>query len=162
MEMGFRAMGDADAREVLSWRYEAPYDMYNADPTRSKEGVAALVDPGNQYFVARDVEGRTVGYCCFGPDARVPGGDYRDPGAIDVGLGMRPDLTGRGDGLAFVQAVLAFGRQRFDARRWRLSVAAFNRRAMRVYERAGFVEVGRFRRGGRPDDLEFVIMTRGG
>jgi RimJ/RimL family protein N-acetyltransferase len=118
-----------------------------------------LLDPANNYFVANDAAGHIVGYCCYGPDARVAGGDYRDPVALDVGLGMRPNLTGRGAGVAFVVAVLAFGRERFGASRFRLSVAAFNRRAIRVYERAGFRETGRFRRGGSPDGLEFVMMV---
>jgi [ribosomal protein S18]-alanine N-acetyltransferase len=158
-------MGDAEAREVLAWHYEAPYDIYNiynADPAHIEESVAGLVDPANQYFVASDAEGRILGYCCFGPDARVPGGDYRDPDWLDVGLGMRPDLTGQGRGLVFFSAVLDFGRERLGARRYRLSVAAFNGRAIRVYERAGFREAGRFRRGGRTDDLEFVVMLGNG
>ncbi len=33
-----------------------------------------------------------VGFCSFGVDGRVPGGDYPD-GPLDVGMGMRPDLT---------------------------------------------------------------------
>jgi ribosomal-protein-alanine N-acetyltransferase len=158
----FRPMGDAEAREVLAWHYESPYDIYNADPMHIEESVAGLVDPANQYFVASDAEGRILGYCCFGPDARVPGGDYRDPDLLDVGLGMRPDLTGQGHGPAFFGVVLTFGREQLGARRFRLSVAAFNHRAMRVYERAGFREVGRFRRGGRLDDLEFVVMLGDG
>lgn len=28
-----------------------------------------------------------MGYCCFGTDARVPGGDY-SADALDIGLGM--------------------------------------------------------------------------
>ena len=155
----FKPMGEADAREVLTWRYDAPYDIYNADPAHNEEGVAALLDPANQYFVALDAGGQLVGYCCYGPDARVPGGDYRDPDALDIGLGMRPDLTGRGNGAAFVGRALAFGREQLGARRFRLTVAEFNQRAMRVYERLGFAEVERFRRGGRPDDLLFVVMV---
>jgi [ribosomal protein S18]-alanine N-acetyltransferase len=41
-------------------------------------------------------------------------------------------------GLAYLQAGLAFATQRFTPRRFRLSVATFNERAIRVYERAGF------------------------
>lgn len=159
MEYTFQAMTEAAAREVLSWRYPAPYEIYNADPAFEQGNIATLLDPANCYFVASDAAGWLVGYCCFGPDARVRGGDYRDPDAIDVGLGMRPDLTGQGKGLAFFRAVLAFGRERCGAQHYRLSVAAFNQRAARVYARAGFREVGRFRRGNAPDGLEFVLMA---
>ncbi len=162
MDYIFKELTEADARDVLSWRYDPPYDMYNADPAQGEENVATLLDPDNRYFAATAAEGQLVGYCCYGPDARVAGGDYRDPGALDVGLGMRPDLTGQGHGHAFFNAVLAFGRERCGARRYRLSVAAFNRRAILVYARARFRPLSRFRRGGRPDGLEFVIMIGGG
>ena len=159
MDYSFKEMTEAAAREVLSWRYDSPYDIYNADPAHERENIATLLDPANCYFVATDAAGQIAGYCCFGTDARVAGGDYRDPDALDVGLGMRPDLTGQGRGFAFFGAVLAFGRERLGSQSFRLSVVAFNRRAIRVYERAGFRDAGRFRRGGSPDGLEFVLMV---
>lgn len=154
----FGPMDEAAARAVLGWRYPPPYDLYNADPAGVGEGLATLLDPANACFAARDADGALVGYCCFGPEARVPGGDYGEAGLTDLGLGLRPDLTGRGLGAAFVAAATTFGRERLGARRYRLTVAAFNQRAIRVYARAGFREVARFRRGGRADGLEFVIM----
>lgn len=162
MDVAFGPLSEEDALAVLGWRYDAPYDVYNADPANLAADTATLLDPANRYFVATGPAGARVGYCCYGPDARVAGGDYRDPDLVDVGLGLRPDLTGRGRGLAFVRAVLAFGRERLGARRYRLTVAAFNERAIRVYERAGFRATGRFRRGGAPDGPEFVLMVEGG
>src|SRR4051794_3398290 len=147
MEYAFRAVTRADARAILAWRYEEPYAIYNADPAALDQGFAMLLDPANAYFAALTPDGQVVGYCCFGPDAQVPGGDYADASALDVGLGLRPDLTGGGRGLDFVRAVLAFGRSRFAPARFRLTVAAFNVRAQRVYARAGFRVAGRFARG---------------
>ena len=40
-----------------------------------------------------------------------------------------------------MQAGLAFGREKYHAERFRLSVAAFNRRAIKAYEKCGFVVV---------------------
>ena len=162
MDVVFRPPTAADAWAVLGWRYEAPYDIYNADPATAQASAAALLDPANHYFVATGPDGTLVGFCCYGADARVAGGDYGDPDLLDVGLGLRPDLTGGGHGGRFVAAVLAFGRAQLGARRYRLTVAAFNARARRVYERAGFRETGRFRRGGLPDAPEFVLMVEGG
>lgn len=161
MELTFAPPLRETARAVLSWRYDPPYDLYNADPAKQAADLATLLDPANRYYVATDAAGDIVGYCCFGADARVAGGDYADATLLDVGLGLRPDLTGHGSGPAFVRAVLAFGRTTLGARRYRLTVAAFNERAIRAYERVGFRTIGRFRRGGQPEGLEFVLMVEG-
>lgn len=69
------------------------------------------------------------------------------------------DLTGRGLGLEFFRTGPRFGRERYRPRLVQLHVAAFNERAIKVYERAGFRETSRhvrtFEQWG---DVEFVTM----
>lgn len=77
-----------------------------------------------------------------------------------IGLGLRPDHTGRGFGLAFVEAGLDHARSKFDPQELSLAVAAFNRRAITVYERAGFSEVTRYMHHTNSADWEFVEMHR--
>jgi RimJ/RimL family protein N-acetyltransferase len=79
-----------------------------------------------------------------------------DEGALDVGLGMRPDLTGHGLGLGFMQAGLRFARQTFSPPAFRLTVAAFNGRAVKVYEAAGFEVIRSFGDRG----YEWLLMRR--
>lgn len=162
LRVTFQPLTAADAQEVLGWRYAAPYDRYNmaGDAAALVVGVAALTDPANAYFAARDAAGEVVGFCCFGADARVPGGDYADTAALDVGLGLRPDHTGRGLGAVYVAQVLAFGCMMYAPVRFRLTVAAFNARALAVYGRCGFREHSRFRKSGAPDGDEFVLLVR--
>lgn len=62
----------------------------------------------------------------------------------EIGLGLRPDLTGCGLGESFLRACLHFASEVLGARSYTLAVAACNRRAITVYERAGFQEVDRF------------------
>jgi ribosomal-protein-alanine N-acetyltransferase len=52
--------------------------------------------------------------------------------AVEVGLGLRPDCTGRGLGLGFVTAVCDWAARRSRAERLVLRVAAFNARAITV------------------------------
>lgn len=154
----FRPLEATDARAILSWRYEGPYAIYNPQPPDLAVAVAILIDPANAYFAACDEPGALIGFCCFGTDAQVPGGDYTDPAALDIGLGLRPDLTGAGRGLPFLLAVLALGRERFAPVRFRLTVAAFNERAQKVYARAGFRPYMRFQCGVGANAREFLIM----
>ena len=154
----FRPMGEEAAREIWTWRYEAPYDVYNLDVEDADQVVSCFVDPANAYHAIVDKGGKLAAYCCFGPDARVPGGDY-DNAALDVGLGVHPELTGQGLGGAFVHAVLRFARQELAPTEFRVTVAEFNERAKRVWEKARFRPVQRFDRA--QDGMPFIILTRG-
>jgi [ribosomal protein S18]-alanine N-acetyltransferase len=161
----FTPLADEDAEEILCWRYAgdlAVYGFWTTDADARDEEKRDLLDPANCYYAARTEGGELVGFCCFGPDAQVPGGDYLQP-ALDVGLGLRPDLVGRGVGLTFVEAILDFARLELSPPLFRLTVASFNRRAFRVYERAGFGTVARFERqvpDGRGTGAEFLVMIR--
>jgi ribosomal-protein-alanine N-acetyltransferase len=156
----FRPMNEEEARAIVAWRYEAPYDFY--DMANDPEGLEELLGPPERrsgYFAARQ-RGELVGFVCFGPGGQVPSFDYADDGSLDIGLGLRPDLTGRGLGLEFLVAVLEFGRRHFAPTGFRLAVATFNERAIRVYERAGFRRVEVFTHHTNGGDYPFLVMTR--
>jgi len=145
----FRPMDDADALEISGWRYDPPYDFYDAHP----EDLAELRDPERRrgvYFSVLNEDDRIAGFFQF----------ERDGGKMNLGLGLRPDLTGRGLGPEFLLSGLRFARERFGPERFTLSVATFNERAVVVYERAGFRrgEVFLHETNGRKH--EFLRMER--
>jgi RimJ/RimL family protein N-acetyltransferase len=128
-----------------SWRYPAPYDFYDGD-------VEPVLNP-ERFFSARDERGELVGFYYFEPK----------PPDLDYGLGLRPDLVGRGHGLAFFRAGLEFARKRYEPRRVFLHVAEFNERARRVYERAAFRVVSRHVRSfERFGEVPFLTMAEDG
>jgi len=147
----FRQMDDADANEVASWRYEPPYDFY--DSTADPADLAELLDPERRrdvYFSVLDDENRIVGFFQF---------EKKDE-TVDIGLGLRPDLTGRGLGAKFVLSGLEFVRRRFAPERFSLSVATFNERAIGVYERVGFRRGEVFTHETNGGEYEFLSMRR--
>jgi [ribosomal protein S18]-alanine N-acetyltransferase len=146
-------MTPAAAREVTTWRYPAPYDCYDMTGERPER----LSDPASGFFALRDAERALVGYRCFGPDGRVPGWDY-DESALDTGGGLRPDLIGIGLGREAISAGLAFGRAAYHPDAFRMTVASFNGRALRVVHSLGFEELDRFT--ATSDGREFRILVR--
>ncbi len=156
----FTPMNDEEARAVVSWRYEAPYDFY--DMANDPEGLEELLGPPERregYYAVRS-DGELVGFFSFGPGGQLPSFDYADDGYLDIGLGLRPDLTGRGLGLEFLLAGLEFGRRHFAPAGFRLAVATFNERAIQVYERAGFRRVTVFTHHSGGADYPFLLMMR--
>ena len=132
---------DNDFAEIATWRYEPPYDFYNgdADPVLNLE----------RYFAVRDEGDTLIGFYYF---------ELKDD-VLEYGLGLRPDLTGRDRGLEFFRTGLDFGRELYRPSLMRLYVAAFNERAIKVYERAGFRETGRHvRTFARWGNVDFVEM----
>ncbi|HEX6386739.1 MAG TPA: GNAT family protein [Anaerolineae bacterium] len=163
MSLTFIPMDEASARAVTQWQYEAPYNVYNVAPDEDiEEVVAYLLDPQNGFYALRGVldngsQEELLAYCSFGLDAQVAGGDY-SRNALDIGLGLRPDLTGQGRGLTFVEAILDFARQAFTPAAFRVTIAAFNERAQRVWQRAGFRQTHTFHR--QHDGQPFVILIQ--
>lgn len=84
-----------------------------------------------------DENSELVAYCSFGQDGQVSGGNYRDP-ALNIGMGIRPDLTGGRKGAEYANAVLEFADSLFKPKAFRVTIAAFNKRAMRVWQKLGF------------------------
>ena len=147
------------ALEILRWTYDPPYDIYNFRPEKLEEDLPYVLDPANGFHSIQTSGGEPVGFCSFGADARVPGGDYaRD--ALDIGLGIRPDLTGRGRGARIIGEVLAFAAERFQSARYRVTIAAFNARARKAWGKAGFSEAAEFARAG--DGMKFVVVMKEG
>jgi [ribosomal protein S18]-alanine N-acetyltransferase len=100
-----------------------------------------------------------------GEDGRVEAFWYFDepePGVIEIGIGLRPDLCGRGLGKRFMEAQLAYARERRRPRTFRLYVASWNARAITLYELLGFRETGErhIRAFEKFGDHEFVRMER--
>ena len=132
--------GEAFA-EFAQWRYDPPYEFY--------DGEAEPVKNPERYFAVRDEDGALVGFYYFEQKGDV----------LEYGLGLRPESTGRGLGPDFFRAGLEFGRERYRPSLVRLFVAAFNERAIKVYERAGFRETGRHvRTFARWGNVDFVEM----
>jgi [ribosomal protein S18]-alanine N-acetyltransferase len=143
-------MSQEDAITIATWRYPPPYDFYDADADR--DDLAELLDPRRRdgWYFSAWADGGLIGH------AQVSVADA----SANIGLGLRPDLTGRGLGSSFLEAVMAFARAGHDPARFTLSVAAFNQRAVRVYERAGFTVSRRYRHFSAGRTWDFLEMTR--
>ncbi|WP_029421462.1 GNAT family N-acetyltransferase [Alicyclobacillus macrosporangiidus] len=161
-----RTMTQADAIQIAGWTYEPPYDFYNMGGT--DESVNELLN--GSYWVVESNDGDIIGFYCTGGSAQVPAGHtlgaylHGVEDVVDLGIGMRPDLTGRGLGTPFLDCVLRKVAARHPSADIRLTVAAFNRRAIQLYRRFGFQYQTEFVRDGVAFQtmLRTAQRTRGG
>ena len=152
LDFAIRPMAAADAHAVAAWRYPDEYSFYDADA--DADDLAELLDPaqwGQRYFAADELaQHELAGFLVVKLTGR----------AAEIGLGLRPDLTGCGLGEPFVRACLRFAAAALQAESYTLAVAAFNRRAITVYERAGFREVVRFEHFTNGGLHDFIRMAK--
>ncbi len=147
----FTPLSEEDARDILAWHYPEPYTFY--DPASDPDDASLFLDEGyrtRHLLAARDDTGRLRGFFEL----------HASDGVVEVGLGLRPDDTGQGLGSSFLEAGLRHARATLHPHTFRLYVAAFNQRAIKVYLRAGFWEVGRETRRLANLSWEFLIMER--
>ncbi|RHB48877.1 GNAT family protein [Exiguobacterium sp. AM39-5BH] len=136
---------------AYTWHYEGDYAFY--DMEADKDDLAEFVDAEQrgQSVFAITSDGELVGFVSVTqPDAET----------VDLGLGMKPNLTGNGSGRTFVTSILDFVNTTYAPRRITLSVAAFNLRAIRVYEVCGFKQTGSFQQPTNGSTFTFIQMER--
>lgn len=151
MQFLFKPMDEPSAQAIAKWHYEGIYAFYDMDQDR--EDLEELLAPDNwpdKYYAVVNEGGELVGFFSFEPEDE----------ALVIGLGLKPDCTGKGLGHAFVKAGLAYARQKFNPAAFRLDVAAFNRRAISVYEKLGFKSEGVFMRETNGGQVAFLRMVR--
>jgi len=144
-------MTQEEAEEIAAWRYDPPYDFY--DWPADEDDLAEQLDPigrGDRYYSAHNAARELIGFF-----------ELRNTGdVLVVGLGLRPDLTGHRRGQSFLETGLVFARGQFAPRRFKLSVAEFNSRAIKVYERAGFAKTRSFMHETNGGLHSFIEMER--
>lgn len=119
------------ANEIAhNWKYDGIYAFYNM--TSDEDDLKEFLDPANwdgKYFAVLGSNKDLVGFFQF---------DFRHD-VVEIGLGLKPELTGKGLGKGFVSAGLEYiQKSNPGVRRVVLNVACFNERAVRLYKSLGF------------------------
>ena len=111
------------------------------------------------YYALLNEQNDVVGFFCIGKNAQVPIGHqfgvYVD-NFVDMGLGMNPNLVGKGHGTAFCTYIIQFIEKQYVGKSIRLTVANFNKRAIQLYEKLGFVKVAEF----TSNSIDFMTMIK--
>lgn len=155
MKLQKAEMSKKTADEIANWTYEPPYDFYNNESSDSE--IAELLN--GTYYVVLTEDEKVFGFFCTGNSAQVPSGHpngvYEDS-CIDMGLGMNPQLVGKGNGAKFVLFILHSIEETHQELPIRLTVATFNKRAIHLYRKLGFTSSEQF----NTDSESFMTMVK--
>lgn len=132
-------MNAEDAAAICTWRYEAPADIYNTE--NSEEAWASFID-GLHFSVRERENGPLLGYIAFGLAATLAHPDfvhiYENEAYTDIALGLAPDRRGRGLGTEIFTLAMEMAADFFPGDGFRVTVAADNEPALRIYRKMGF------------------------
>ena len=150
MKLEFRKPTEADSREIAAWKFEGEYSFYDNDKTESKKEWAMNLHKQENAYAIYNENNELIGNCCFEFDEEE----------VLFGIQMKPSLTGKGMGAEVVTAILEFGREKHKFNQISLLVAQFNKRAIKVYERLGFVVREEFMWYVNGEEKEFYEMRK--
>jgi ribosomal-protein-alanine N-acetyltransferase len=149
----FAPMNEQYANDIANWRYDGVYSFY--DMTADEDDLRILMDTNNWRDVIKAVlneDDELVGWASF----------YTENGEFWLSLGLRPDLTGRGLGEEFVTECVEYAVSQYKSTKdtIKLAVALFNQRAIKIYQRAGFLETKNTVRDTHIGRVDFVEMEK--
>lgn len=141
----------AAVKEICSWQYPEPYDVYNyMSFDKAAKSNSPLLKSENK-----------DNYICFWEDGTLTAyiNIYKKNETVFLGIGLSPDLCGKGLGKAYLKQGIQAAEKRYPDRKIWVQVRSWNLRAIKCYESCGFTqeykEIIKDRFG---NDEEFVFM----
>lgn len=145
-------MTESMAREICGWEYLNEYSSYNyprwADLCEQNWTIANTEKRERQFHSVLDNTNDLIGY------VRI----FTNLGRIEIGLGMKPNLCGKGNGNRFMNTIIQYIKQIYPDSEIILNVRNWNIRAIKCYEKAGFKILRKYYRDTHMIKGEFYEM----
>ncbi|WP_158282122.1 GNAT family N-acetyltransferase [Salipaludibacillus keqinensis] len=143
-------MTNEAALEIVEWEYPDEFSFYNIQ--NDMDDLDEFLNPfkWNHYAAVYENE-KLVGYFTFDP---------LNLEEVEIGLGLHPDLIGRGKGKAFTAYAMELADKWYEPKKLIVNVAKFNARAIKVYEKNGFKKTVEFLQETNGDEYSFIRMEK--
>jgi len=143
-------MTNEAAIEIIEWKYDGIYSFYNIQ--NDLDVLDEFLNPfkWNHYAAIYEDED-LVGYFTFNP---------LNVYEVEIGLGLHPDIMGKGKGLSFVEYAIEIALKWYVPKKMIVNIAEFNQRAIRLYEKLGFEKISQFIKKINGNEYSFVRLER--
>ena len=121
------SMNTAAVKEICSWQYPSPYDVYNYmsfdEAAKSNSPLLKSENKNN--------------YICFWEDGTLTAyiNIYKKNEMVFLGIGLSPDFCGKGYGKTYLKCGLETVSKRYPNSKILIQVRSWNVRAIKCYER---------------------------
>lgn len=146
-----KAFSERQAREVCTWRYPPPYDVYDLpaweEVQKRKWGIADPQIRVNE-FVSVYEGTELIGFAKL----------QRKESIVWLGIALHPKRCGQGNGKRVMELLKSESLLRFGRLPICLEVQAWNKRAQNCYHSAGFHHIKRRKKQTLEGEKEYVLM----
>lgn len=126
----YHLMTEKEKEIVSDWKYDGAYEIYNMPSYEEQK------EKGNSFG---NPERSKNFYSYYDEDVLIGFTNILEKEKeVFVGIGVAPDLCGRGYGQQILECVTEISQKSYPDKPLYLEVRTWNRRAIRCYEKAGF------------------------
>lgn len=152
MNLYTEKMTEDQAKQICTWCYIGEYYIYNCPDwdtiTKEDWGMSKQKVRNKEFFSVLDNLGALWGYYRFKEESEK----------IMIGLGLRPDLCGKGNGAKLMLLIIQDAKQQYRNHKLLLEVRDWNIRAKLCYEKSGFVVTDSYERNTPTGPGQFFLM----
>jgi RimJ/RimL family protein N-acetyltransferase len=126
-----RFLTDEDKKAICSWKYEGDYSIYSLPSYESlKQSQSGFMNPEkeNNYSVFK-IGDDIIGYINL----------IEREAQVYIGIGVNPNFLNKGFGTQILLESYKLSKEIYPQKPLGLEVRSWNKRAIRCYEKAGFV-----------------------
>ncbi|WXR60453.1 GNAT family N-acetyltransferase [Peptostreptococcaceae bacterium AGR-M142] len=149
MEIKIKNLKKEQVRSIFDWNYQGEYKVYNMPSMdlaiRNNIGIVND-DKRDKEFFSLYENNDFIGYI------RLI--DLED--IISFGIGLKPNYCGKGYSNKVMPKILEYIKDNYNGKEIRLIVRSFNKRAIKVYDKYGFEEIGT----EYINNIEFIVMNK--
>ncbi|MBF0709114.1 GNAT family N-acetyltransferase [Alkalihalobacillus hwajinpoensis] len=147
----FKLISQEEVERIISWNYDGVYSFYNMDEDLEDLKEFREDAASNENYWSVYQRDHLIGFFSF---------HEHEDNHIEIGLGMCPDNVGKGEGFSFLEAGLQKAVELYRPTSFGMAVAEFNKRAIKVYQRAGFQITHLFMQQTNGREFQFVEMKK--
>lgn len=151
MQISVEKLTESHAKEICEWKYESPYDIYNMpnwDVVKEQNwGIANELKRKSEFYSAF-INNQLIGFFRL----------IKKETLVTIGLGLHPNFCGKGLGYKLVEFALKESKMRYGNIPINLEVRDFNQRAIKCYEKVGFIEIKRYSKCTPVGKDNFIVM----
>lgn len=152
MKIKLAPLTEEHGKEICQWSYEEPYSVYNYIDWNTMVtlgwGITQKEKREKEFLAVVDEKKELFGYIRL----------IEERDAIMIGIGLRPDLCGKGIGQQVMMLLKEESMKRYGNKKIILEVRSFNIRAINCYKKVGFTETDRYIKNTPKGEAEFIKM----